>query len=158
MPDPDSAALPSLGPAAALLLRIFSVFVALAALASGALALKHAAGRFTQPPRVALPAPLRERLRTVESRLPPGASVFYVTEVPEYWFSRLWQRALYPDHLTILVEPDVSRRQFEELRARYGVRYAISAGQHPRDPGYAWKIDLGDDTWAGSTWFGELQP
>ena len=158
MPDPDSAALPSLGPAAALLLRIFSVFVALAALASGALALKHAAGRFTQPPRVALPAPLRERLRTVESRLPPGASVFYVTAVPEYWFSRLWQRALYPDHLTILVEPDVSRRQFEELRARYGARYAISAGQHPLDPGYAWKIDLGDDTWAGSTWFGELQP
>jgi hypothetical protein len=38
------------------------------------------------------------------------------------------------------------------------VRYAISAGQHPRDPGYAWKIDLGYDTWAGSTWFGELKP
>jgi len=139
-------------------LRLFSVLVALAALACGALALKHAAGQLAGPPRVALPAPLRERLRTVQSQLPAGANVFYVSEVPEYWFSRLWQRALYPDHVAILIQPDVTRQRFDDLRSRYGVRYAISAGQHPRDPGYAWKVDLGYDTWAGSTWFGELKP
>jgi hypothetical protein len=158
MADPDTAALPPPRPAVARTVRIFSVLVALAALACGAAALRQAAERFAQPPRVALPAPLRERLRTVEDRLPAGASVFYVSEVPEYWFSRLWQRALYPGHLAILVQPEMTQRQFDELRVRYGVRYAISAGQHPRDPGFAWKIDLGYDTWAGSTWFGELQP
>lgn len=158
MADPDAATFRPLHPTVVPVMRIFAILVAAAALACGALMARHTTTFFAQGPRITLPAPLRERLRAVEGRLPPGAVVFYITDVPEYWFSRLWQRALYPGHITILVGPDVTPRRFEELRARYGVRYAISAGQHPRDPGYAWKTDLGYDTWAGSTWFGELAP
>lgn len=132
--------------------------MAVAALACGGSAIWTASENFANGRRLVLPEPYRERLRAVEQRLPPGARVFYISDVPEYWFSRLWQRLLYPGHETIVLDPTVTRRRFDALRARYDVRYAISAGEHPRDPGYLWKIELGHDSWTGIVWFGELEP
>jgi hypothetical protein len=84
--------------------------------------------------------------------------VLHVSTKPEGWFSRLWQRALYPDYRTIVVQPwDLPK--LPELRAKYRPRFAISVGQPPVDLGFAWKVDLGVvPGLQGVTWFGELAP
>lgn len=138
--------------------RTLSVLVAAAALLCGARDFRQ------QIPILKSPAPsifsleFREQLRVVEQRLPTGAPVLHVSAKPEGWFSRLWQRALYPNHQTIVVPPwDVPR--LGELRAKYGARYAISYGKPPIDPGYVWMVDLGPvPGLPGVTWFGELRP
>jgi hypothetical protein len=138
--------------------RILSVLVAVASLLCGVRAFRR------QMPVLMSPAPsvfspeFRAQVRAVEARLPPGAPVLHVCAQQEGWFSRLWQRALYPDHRTIVVQPwDVPR--LGELRAKYSARFVISAGRPPVDPGYLWKVDLGPvPGLPGVTWFGELRP
>jgi hypothetical protein len=85
--------------------------------------------------------------------------VLHLSAAPEYWYSRLWQRALYPRNDAILVYPPWNQARLQELRRKYGARFAISAGDPPSDPGYLWKIDLGPlPLGPGRDWFGELNP
>lgn len=105
------------------------------------------------------PQEFRAQLRTVEDRIPAGAFVLHLSASPEYWQSRLWQRALYPRNEAIVVQPPWGPELLRQLRAKYRVRYALSAGNPPSDPGYLWSIDLGRlPGHSGGTWFGELTP
>lgn len=138
--------------------RLFFVFVAVAALLCGFRAFRREIPAIESPSRTVFSPEFREQVRRVTARLPAGASVLHVSSAPEPWFSRLWQRALHPRYRTIVVQPwDVPR--IAEFRAKYGARFAISAGHPPLDPGFLWKVDLGEvPGLAGVTWFGELAP
>jgi hypothetical protein len=141
------------------LLRTFSILVGAAALLCGVRALRREVYLFDGPPRTAFLPEFRAQLRTVTERLPPGEHVLHLSATPEYWYSRLWQRALYPRNEAIVMRPPISSERLREIRARYGARFAISAGDPPADPGYLWKVDLGPvPLIRGTSWFGELQP
>jgi hypothetical protein len=138
--------------------RVFSVLVAVAALFCGVSAIVKEFPVAASPARSVFSPELKAQVRAVKARLPPGASVLYVPARQEAWFSRLWQRALYPDFRTIVVQP-WDKPRLAEVRAKYGARFAISAGTPPEDLGFLWKIDLGvAPGLQGTTWFGELAP
>ena len=91
--------------------------------------------------------------------MPAGTVVLHLSAAPEYWYSRLWQRVLYPRNETIVMQQPLTAERVRELRAKYGARFAISAGNPPWDPGYLWKVELGPlPSVPGVTWFGELGP
>jgi hypothetical protein len=141
------------------LFQMFSILVGAAALACGARALRRDAFVFTGPPRTPFPSEFRRQFRTVTERLPAGAFVLHLSASPESWYSRLWQRALYPRNDSIVMQPPLSPERVQEMRSKYGARFAISAGDPPFDPGYVWRIDLGRLPKVPSeTWFGELGP
>ncbi len=115
--------------------RTLSVLVAGAALLCGTRAFLRQLPALRGPASTVFSPEFRAQVRAVEARLPPGAPVLHVCARQEGWFSRLWQRALYPNHRTIVVQPwDLPR--LAELRAKYGARFAISVGKPPVDPGY----------------------
>ena len=141
------------------LLRALSILVGAAALLCGARALRREAWVFGGPPQTSFPSPFREQLHTVTERLPPGAFVMHLSSAPEYWYSRLWQRALYPRNESVVMQQPLSPEHLRDIRAKYGARFAISAGDPPYDPGYLWKIRLGSLPGVpGESWFGELAP
>ena len=139
-------------------IRAFFFAVALAALLCGAWAVRRQLRHFAGPPPKVVSAELRAQIRRVEARLPPGAALIYAPASPEYWHSRLWQRVLYPRNDVILVQPPVPPGRLAELRAKYGVRFALAAGDPPADPGFLWKVDIGRAPGTGDAWFGELKP
>jgi hypothetical protein len=139
-------------------LRAFSILVAVAALLCGARAVRRQLWQFAVPPQKVFSPELSAQIRSVEGRIPPGVSLLYLPATPEYWYSRLWQRALYPRNQVILQQPPIPAGRLAELRARYGARFALAAGDPPADPGFLWKVDLGRAPGAGETWFGELGP
>ncbi len=113
---------------------------------------------FAGPPHKVFPPELSAQIRKVEEKLPPGVSLIYVPASPEYWYSRLWQRAFYPRNQVVIQQPPVPPGRLGELRARYGTRFAVAAGDPPADPGFLWKLDVGRAPGVGETWFGELGP
>ena len=141
------------------LLRAVSILVGVAALFCGGRAIRHDVWIFAGPPQTPFPPPFREQLHAVTERLPPGAFVMHLSATPEYWYSRLWQRALYPRNESVVMQPPLSPQRLREIRARYGARFAISAGNPPYDPGYLWRVRLGQLPGVpGESWFGELAP
>jgi hypothetical protein len=155
--DPPSHA--RLGPGLLLLARALFAAVALAAILCGARAIRRSAAYLVQPPRSVFHPAFRAELETVRRRLPEGAVVLHLSASPEYWFSRLWQRALYPRNETIVVQPPWDAARVRELKAKYHARFAISAGDPPSDPGFLWKMELAPPPLGpGSVWFGELRP
>jgi hypothetical protein len=126
-----------------LLLRVFSVLVGAAALTCGTRAIGEQLSRFKEPPHRASHPAFDAALARVLERVPEGARLLHLSAEPEYWYSRLWQRALYPRNEVIVVEPPLSAEVVRTLRDRYGVRFAISAGNPPSDPGFLWAVDLG---------------
>lgn len=114
---------------------------------------------FRDAPRSVFAPEFRAQRDRVTQVVPPGESLLYLSETPEVWHSRLWQRALYPRNSVIEVQPPQSPARLRELRKRYGARFAISWGNPPFDPDYRWKVALGTlPGLAGETWFGELAP
>jgi hypothetical protein len=141
------------------LLRGFSILTGAAALLCGAWALHREVWALTAPRETPFPPQFRAQLHAVMERLPPGAFVLHLSAAPEHWYSRLWQRALYPRNDTIVMEPPLSLERLVEIRAKYAARFAISAGNPPYDPSYLWKIRLGQLPGVpGESWFGELGP
>ena len=138
---------------------MFSILVGAAALVCGVRALRRDAFAFAGPPRTPFTPAFSAQLHTVMEHLPAGAFVLHLSSSPEYWRSRLWQRALYPRNDSIVMQPPLSRQLVLEMHAKHGARFAISAGEPPFDPGYVWRIDLGQlPGIPGATWFGELGP
>ena len=104
-------------------------------------------------PRHAIPPELAEGVRLIEARVPAGVSIAYLgnQKPPDNWFSRLWQRALYPRRVILFeTEPSAVKldtadqprvQALEASRAAYSIRYAISAGNPPRDPGFLSRVE-----------------
>jgi hypothetical protein len=106
------------------------------------------------------PTEFQRQRAVVEKTAPPGAVFLHISDWASDpgtgWYSRLWQRALYPRNLVIVVMRDLQPERLQLLRRRFGARYAISVGSPPIDPGFLWHRDLGVVPGSGQTWFGEL--
>ena len=122
-------------------------------------------------PRHAIPPELAEGVRLIEARVPAGVSIAYLgnQKPPDNWFSRLWQRALYPRRVILFeTEPSAVKldtadqprvQALEASRVAYSIRYAISAGSPPRDPGFLSRVELPPiPGYPYVIWFGELAP
>lgn len=144
-------------------LQVAAVLVAAASAVSGSLGLARdlrIAFRDAWPS--VFPGQFQRQVKTVEETVPPGAVFFHIADASKDpgtgWYSRLWQRALYPRNLVIVLLNDLRPEHLEELRKRYRVRYAISVGTPPIDPGFRWHRELGSVPGSHQTWFGELRP
>lgn len=126
---------------------------------------------FRSAPLHAIPLELSDCARMLKARIPREASVVFLgnQNPPDNWYSRLWQRALYPRRVLILepgpgaVELDTAGRPrvpgLDELRAAYSIRYAISAGNPPEDLGFLSHVELPSiPGYPYVNWFGELNP
>ncbi len=105
---------------------------------------------------------VRIQLDALRERLPPGASLLLVSAgmTDSAWYTRLFQRGLYPRTIAIVRNlPTPDPADLERIRSRYGVRFAISMGNPPPDPGFLTHEDLGPlPGIADRVWFGELAP
>ncbi len=105
-----------------------------------------------------VPPILDQQLHQVRQLAPEGSKFLWVNEVPEEWFSKLWQRLLYPDPVFILHGETQLANTLPALREQFDIRYAFSAGSSPLDPGYKWYIRMDPPPGAqGELWFGELR-
>ncbi|HUF17396.1 MAG TPA: hypothetical protein VMS12_05055 [Thermoanaerobaculia bacterium] len=101
---------------------------------------------------------LHEQVAEIRRIAPIGTRFVWLNQHPEQWFSRLWQRLLYPDPVFIVDHGPGSDSVIAGLKRRHSVRFAFSAGAPPIDPGYVWRIQLKPPPGApGEFWFGELR-
>lgn len=105
-----------------------------------------------------IPPILHSQLHQVRQLAPAGSKFVWVNEAPEEWFSKIWQRLLYPDPVFIVHGEAQVANTLPALRAQYDIRYAFSAGSSPLNPGYKWYITMAPPPGAqGDLWFGELR-
>ena len=108
------------------------------------------------------PGEFRGRLIAVQAAVPEGAAFLGVCDEEKNpgasWYARLWQRGLYPRNPVVVVTGDLRPGRLAEIRRRHGLRYAISIGDPPLDPGFRWHRDLGVVAGSLRMWFGELGP
>jgi hypothetical protein len=122
-------------------------------------------------PRHAIPPELDAEVRRLRTKLPPNASIFFLgyDSPPDVWHSRLWQRALYPTRVVILerqpgaVIPGGTIEDpwagLRELQRTLSIRYALSAGNPPDDPGFLSRVEMPRiPGYPYIVWFGELRP
>ncbi len=101
----------------------------------------------------------RGQMAAVRESLPPGGSLLLVATKVDAWHARLWQRAFYPEHILIVRYEPLRADELKRLRDQYGIRFAISLGVAPPDPGFRSHRDLGTLPGLPSrVWFGELSP
>ena len=139
-------------------LRAFSILVAAAALLTGIKAMRDRAFLFGGPPLRTLSDEFLNQVRVVEARVPPGAVLLYVEPHSGHWSFLLWRRVLFPRNEVVMLESPLNPSDVARLRSKYGIRYAIAAGDPAPDPGYLWSIDLGRTQHAAATRVGELSP
>ena len=115
---------------------------------------------FRDAPRTALPAPFRAQLETVLEALPPGAAVLHVSTGSESWYSRMWERALYPQHAVVYAQAEaLDQESLRRIREPLRIRFAISVGAALPGSRYRWSVPLGPlPGLAEESWFGELAP
>ncbi|HWB96813.1 MAG TPA: hypothetical protein VG672_08930, partial [Bryobacteraceae bacterium] len=96
-------------------------------------------GVFRYGPKASIAPELSQYVSRIRKVIPSGEAILYVGSSPEYWFSRLWQRALYPIPAFLVLGPDELRSpKIRTIRTRHTIRYAVSTGNPPLDPGYKW--------------------
>jgi hypothetical protein len=105
------------------------------------------------------PSEMYAQIATLDRLMPPGAAIFYVMPELEAWKSRMWKRALYPRPVFYVFNArELHGAEYDRVRQKYRIRFALSAGRPPLDPGYAWRTELpklpGE---TDETWFGELR-
>jgi hypothetical protein len=92
---------------------------------------------FRDAPRHIVPEGHREQVRIVEQTVPAGSTIFFLTDSPEDWRAGLWERSLYPRYTVVRIAGGAER-----LPDNREVRYAISAGAPPPDPGFECQTPL----------------
>ena len=101
----------------------------------------------------------RRQTAAVRASIPATASLLLVATADDAWHARLWQRALYPEHIVIVRYTPLLADELRRFRERYAIRYAVSLGVTPPDPGFQTHQDLGTlPGLPGHVWFGELGP
>jgi len=114
-----------------------------AALASGVLGyMKEASVDFRWAPQAAFPPEITRVENLVRTNLPEGAPILYVHPDPDPWLPGLWQRALYPRHVYVVQEREGPSPTARAVAKVLGIRYAVSAGEPPRDLGFRWRVPL----------------
>jgi hypothetical protein len=115
---------------------------------------------FRNAPHSAFPAPFKTQVETVVSRLPRGETLLHLSTSAESWYSRMWQRALYPDHAVVYAAPEkLDAAQLRELRHRLDSRFALAVGYPLPAEGVLWSVPLPPlPGLSEESWFAELAP
>lgn len=105
---------------------------------------------------------LSAQVAAMKRKMAPGAWAIFVGNKtpPDGWQSVMWQREFFPTRVLLLQAGKRPwRSTFATLRAFFPVRYAISVGSPPEDPGFLWFDRFPPVPGAsGDMWFGELKP
>ena len=143
-----------------LLTVLAAVFAAEALLVGGRALYSELRTTFRDAPPTALPPPFRKQAGIVMREVPAGASVLHLSPFAESWYSRMWQRALYPRNTVFLLEAgELDCASLRQYRERHRARFAISVGDPWPGTGYLWSVPMGPMPGsAEDTWFGELAP
>jgi hypothetical protein len=142
-------------------LQVLAALVFAAAAVAAARSLDREFTRAFRGPRTGVfPPSVLGQLQILRSRLPAGSTVLLVSgsSAAETWNARMFQRGLYPGNAVIvLFVPVPDAVAMARLRGRHGLRYAISMGDPPADPGFLQHEDLGPLPDSDErVWFGEL--
>jgi len=114
---------------------------------------------FRDAPYSVVPPMLRKEAKFIQERIPPGAALVYVMRSPEPWQSRLWHRLLYPSPVLFFVSESAEMSPaFPNLKRQHDIRFALSVGEPPLDPGFRWHVVFPAREGYPETWFGELSP
>jgi hypothetical protein len=96
-------------------------------------------------------------IRVIRSWIPDAEPLLYVSNSENRWLPRLWERALSPQRVAIVVSTDDAVKRVAFLRKRLRIRWALSAGSPPPDPGFVWHVRLSPiPGFPQEYWFGKL--
>jgi hypothetical protein len=141
------------------LLRLSAVSVLAVALTIGSTAfVRDLRTAFRDSWTHAVPPPVQSQIEVVRRTLPADAALL-VLYGSDPWYPSIWQLVLYPRMVVGLPSAKWNPAAAARLQLRYGVRYAVSIGSPPFDPGLVHSRDLGNilDTNQRAL-FGELPP
>lgn len=107
-----------------------------------------------------IPASVRRQIESIERRVPAGAPILLVSPPlgDDLWWTRLFQRALYPRHATLIrYAPPLTPADADALRRHWSIRYGLAFGAAPSpDLGFLRAENLGtlpgasDGVWLGA--------
>jgi hypothetical protein len=128
------------------------VFGSLLAVGAVAAATRLSASLRSRPEKL-VPDWITVAVPAVQASLPPDVPVLYVTREPNTWRCGLWQRLLLPHSVFCLRPADTSAAEFNWIRSKFPIRYAIGVGDPPD------RITVRKRrTVSGPLWVGELAP
>jgi hypothetical protein len=117
---------------------------------------KTAPAAFQKHPSPVISAAQRRDIRFIRGWIPDDEPLLFVSDDSDRWAPRLWERALSPEPVVFVLPRDFPRGA-AKLRRRFRIRWAISAGTPPPDPGFAWYWRLAPLPGAPAQyWFGRL--
>lgn len=117
---------------------------------------KSASAAIRKHPSPVIPAAQSRDIRFIRGWIPDDEPLLYLSEGSDRWTPRTWERALSPEPVAFVLTRDFPRAA-AELRRRMRIRWAISAGTPPADPGFAWHWRLAPLPGAPTQyWFGRL--
>jgi len=96
--------------------------------------------RLRSPVAWIIPAEMQRDVREIRNRIPDVEPILYVGDPRNRWLPRLWERALSPQPVVIVESDPRLPGRVARFRKRLAVRWALSAGSPPVDPGFAWQV------------------
>jgi hypothetical protein len=137
--------------------RAAATLVVAAQIAAAAIGIRESApAAFENRPFPVIPAAQNRDIRFIRGWIPDDEPLLYLTDGSDSWTPRTWERALSPEPVAFVITRDFSRTA-ALLRRRFGIRWAISAGTPPADPGFAWHWPLAPlPGGPAQYWFGRL--
>ncbi|HET7451184.1 MAG TPA: hypothetical protein VFL12_00450 [Thermoanaerobaculia bacterium] len=144
-------------PASATLAAITALLI-LAQLAASAISIGRAAPAIFQgPPARTVTAKQQRAVRRIRGWIPETEPLLYLSDTNDAWLPRVWERALGPEPVAIVMSARAHPGEVARLRKRFRIRWALSTGAPPLDPGFAWRVPISMDRRTGREyWFGEL--
>jgi hypothetical protein len=74
----------------------------------------------------------------IRGKVPLGAPLFLVARDPDAWLHGIWLRALYPSPVFLVYSAQLGTDTYNRLRVQHRIRFAVSIGQPPLNPGFVW--------------------
>ena len=108
-----------------------------------------------------VPASIRRQVEAIERRVPPGQPILLLSATlpDELWYTRLFQRVLYPRNEVLIRYLPLTRADADTLRNGRSIGYAIAFDAEPPDRSFRAVEDLGPlPAMAHRVWVGERTP
>jgi hypothetical protein len=133
------------------------ILLVAAQIAAAAIGLRESAPRiFPERPPLVIPAEQSRDIRFIRGWIPDDEPLLYLSDGSDPWTPRTWERAMSPEPVVFVVTGNL-RRAVSILRRRFRIRWALSAGAPPMDPGFVWRVRFAPlPGTAEQYWFGRL--